>query len=413
MTRLLGVLGANMVCANLTSDETSHVCNTLTGATATQLRQNANGNITLLRYNLFDPAYPSFHFAAWALVYDWATAYREAIEFQGDIGSVKVISAISADLSSLVNPLEIPVNVAAYIRYICVYVTTLIICVAILAAIYLLLSKGYVEGLNLFLELNRVAGFVWIGRTFLFVRSMAAICLLSTKSLVLVNINQPWLITSASYVFNKSKTDQMIRIFKTFIAAGEVSWLGFVPSDIFAVFTAQYTPAYVFKCNFLIWDLAAILSWTYPATHTATMMRECSMPQIDFQLVCSSGTVSIGSFSRFMSLVGVCIGSILACYLYERFRHPKLLPTRPDSLFLSTSAKYVFEPGRWMDYNLYRIDPGSAAINGLLSFHFKSIFYLFDVKLWRFVAVEESQVERLRMEREGKQHLLPAIPLIE
>ncbi|CAK4103299.1 unnamed protein product, partial [Aphanomyces euteiches] len=46
----------------------------------------------------------------WALVYDWATAYREVIEFQGDIGMVRIISATSTDVSSLVNPLEIPVN---------------------------------------------------------------------------------------------------------------------------------------------------------------------------------------------------------------------------------------------------------------------------------------------------------------
>ncbi|CAK4758244.1 unnamed protein product, partial [Aphanomyces euteiches] len=139
------------------------------GVEMVQYGKTADGNVPLLRYNIFDPAYPAFHFAAWALVYDWATAYREVIEFQGDIGMVRIISATSTDVSSLVNPLEIPVNVATYIRYVCVYVTTVIICVSVLATIYLLLNKGYVEGLNL-LELNRVAGLVWIGRTFLFVR---------------------------------------------------------------------------------------------------------------------------------------------------------------------------------------------------------------------------------------------------
>ncbi|CAK4287170.1 unnamed protein product [Aphanomyces euteiches] len=80
------------------------------GVEMVQYGKTADGNVSLLRYNIFDPAYPAFHFAAWALVYDWATAYREVIEFQGDIGMVRIISATSTDVSSLVNPLEIPVN---------------------------------------------------------------------------------------------------------------------------------------------------------------------------------------------------------------------------------------------------------------------------------------------------------------
>ncbi|CAK4609799.1 unnamed protein product, partial [Aphanomyces euteiches] len=337
MSRLYAVLGANLVRNNVTANETAAICSTVTGATAVQcanymigfparaflndsilpdpsavpalqaMAQIArddvyklgvemvqygkftNGSMTLLRYNLFDPAYPQFHYAAWALMYDWATVYREVIDFQGDIDNVKIITATSTDVSSLVNPLEVPVNVAAYVRYVCVYVTTVIICVALLATIYLLVNKGYVEGLNL-LELNRVAGLVWIGRTLLFVRSLAAICLLSTQSLVLITTNQVWLFASAA-VANESSSDKVVRIFKTFIAAGEVSWLGFVLSDFVMVFTAQYTPAYVFKCNFMIWGLAALLSWVSPATHTATMYRQCSIPQVDFQVVCSSGTM--------------------------------------------------------------------------------------------------------------------------
>ncbi|KAG9398813.1 hypothetical protein AC1031_014130 [Aphanomyces cochlioides] len=105
---------------------------------------------------------------------DWAVANLEVISFH-DKNSLNVLTSPLYDVASLVNPLEIPVNVAFYIRYACLYVTTIIICVAVLASIYLFMNKGYVEGLNLF-ELNRVAGIVWIGRTFLFIRSMAAIC---------------------------------------------------------------------------------------------------------------------------------------------------------------------------------------------------------------------------------------------
>ncbi|KAH9101708.1 hypothetical protein AeMF1_021564 [Aphanomyces euteiches] len=370
MMRLFAVIGANLVRSNLTANETTAVCSTLTGVTTAQgttrivqmpvqLLLNTSSRARRLvpprrrdgpvrqnrdrRHNLFDPAFPTFHYAAWSLVYDWGNAYREVNDFQGDSGSVKVITATQADLTSLVNPLEIPVNVATYIRYICYYVTYVIIIVAALATVYLVLSKGYVEGRNL-LEINRVAGLVWVGRTFIFVRSLAAICLLSAESLALVTVNQAWRLTSASNVVTNSWNDRVVRNFNIFIAAGELSWLGFVLNDILMVVTAQYTPAYVFKCNFMIWGLAALLSWASPAKHTATMERDCTMPQVDFQLVCSSGTVAIGSFSRLVSLVGICIGSIVVCYLYERLRHPALPPTRQDSLFLAASAKFVFEP---------------------------------------------------------------------
>ncbi|KAG9409806.1 hypothetical protein AC1031_020115 [Aphanomyces cochlioides] len=455
MMRLFAVIGANLVRSNLTTNETSAVCSTLTGVTAGQCTirfvqmpvqlllntsrgdsssraasssrarddlyrlgvemvqsgKTTTGNVTLLRHNLFDPAFPTFHYAAWALVYDWGNAYREVIDFQGDSGSVKVITATQADLTSLVNPLEIPVNVATYIRYICYYVTYVIIVVA-LATVYLVLSKGYVEGRNL-LEINRVARLVWVGRTFIFVRSLAAICLLSTESLALVMVNQAWRLTSASDVVTDRSNDRVVRNFKIFIAAGELSWLGFVLNDILMVVAAQYTPAYVFKCNFMIWGLAALLSWASPAKHTATMERECSIPQVDFQLVCSSGTVAIGSFSRLVSLVGICIGSIVVCYLYERLRHPALPPTRQDSLFLAASAKFVFEPRNWIDDNLYYMDPASAAMNGLLSMHIDDTFYLFDIKIWRCFAVNIPEKTRAQLEKHGKVNLLSAIPLTE
>ncbi|CAK4375589.1 unnamed protein product [Aphanomyces euteiches] len=460
MMRLFAVIGANLVRSNLTANETTAVCSTLTGVTTAQYTtrfvqmpvqlllntsiqpdptaipaleplaqaarddlyrlgvemvqygKTATGNMTLLRHNLFDPAFPTFHYAAWSLVYDWGNAYREVIDFQGDSGSVKVITATQADLTSLVNPLEIPVNVATYIRYICYYVTYVIIIVAALATVYLVLSKGYVEGRNL-LEINRVAGLVWVGRTFIFVRSLAAICLLSAESLALVTVNQAWRLTSASNIVTDSWNDPVVRNFKIFIAAGELSWLGFVLNDILMVVTAQYTPAYVFKCNFMIWGLAALLSWASPAKHTATMERDCTMPQVDFQLVCSSGTVAIGSFSRLVSLVGICIGSIVVCYLYERLRHPALPPTRQDSLFLAASAKFVFEPHNWIDDNLYYMDPASAAMNGLLSVHIGDTFYLFDIKIWRCFAVKIPEKTRAQLEKHCKVNLLSAIPLTE
>ncbi|RHY36919.1 hypothetical protein DYB28_008538 [Aphanomyces astaci] len=126
------------------------------------------------------------------------------------------------------------------------------------------------------------------------------------------------------------------------------------------VVTQQYTTAYLLKCNFMVWGASALLSWIVPATHTATMTRQCEMPQVDFQLVCTSGEytviivgkIAIGSFGRFLTLIGVCVGSIFISYAYERLRHPHLGAQGQTSYFLSASAKYVFESKHWTEDKL-------------------------------------------------------------
>ncbi|RHY85340.1 hypothetical protein DYB26_005115 [Aphanomyces astaci] len=177
---------------------------------------------------------------------------REVISLQGDRGTINLLSTNSPDVDSLVNPLEVPVNVASYIRYACLYVTSAIICVAFLSTLYLLVNRGYVEGLNM-LELNRVAGVVWVGRTLLFVRGLAAISLLSTQVLTLTPVGYQWGISDPRVMVDETAIDQSMRFFKTFLAAGEVSWLGFVLSDMLIVVTHQYTTAYMFKCHFMVW----------------------------------------------------------------------------------------------------------------------------------------------------------------
>ncbi|KAH9194650.1 hypothetical protein AeNC1_003386 [Aphanomyces euteiches] len=453
---LAAAIGANLIRSNITTTETDAICTTITtmdnetctnnllwssirlflndsrlsdpslvptlssmakkaqnevyalGVEIIQYVNAVNDTIALARYNIFDPSYPSFHFMAWLLAIDWATNNREVISFQGDLNSINVLSTQTFDLVSTFNPLEVPYNVAYYIRYVCLYVTACIICVATFVIFYIFLHKGRVEGWNFF-EINRVAGIVWIGRTSLFVRSMAAICLLSTQSLSLEQVNKVWHLVDV----NESSNDRAIRIFKTFLAAGEVSWLVYVLNDILMVFTAQYTTAYVIKCTIVVWSASACFSWLSPAIHVATLDRQCTFAHVDFQLVCTNGTVSIGSFTRFLTLVGLCVGTIVVFYLFERLRRPSLPPSRQESLFLAISAKYMFQHERWIDHKVNCIDPASAAINGILSLRIKNAVYFIDLKLWRFFVMNIPNKERERLEQERKYHLTSAIPLTD
>ncbi|ETV79654.1 hypothetical protein H257_06907 [Aphanomyces astaci] len=138
---------------------------------------------------------------------------------EGDVGNITVLPTRSDDSGNLINPLEIPVNVAS---------------VAGLATMYLLAYRGYVEGLNLF-EINRVAGIVWI-RQILLMRSLSAIGMLSTEVLTLDGGSGLWGFRRQTHM---AVSGQAICMFKTFLAAGEVSWLGFVLNDFLMVVTQQ------------------------------------------------------------------------------------------------------------------------------------------------------------------------------
>ncbi|CAK4246644.1 unnamed protein product, partial [Aphanomyces euteiches] len=60
---------------------------------------------------------------------------------------------------------------------------------------------------------------------------------------------------------------------------------------------------------------------------------------------------------------------------------------------------------------VYCIDQASAAINGILSVQLGNTFYVFDLKIWRLFTIEVSKEKRDRLERDGKRHVLSAIPL--
>ncbi|ETV77333.1 hypothetical protein H257_08779 [Aphanomyces astaci] len=202
---------------------------------------------------------------------------------------------------------------------------------------------------------------------------MPAIFLLSTQVLVLEPLNFVYHCVSTTTVLNESVTDQFIRYAKKiFLAASE-----------------QYTTAYVFKCNLMVWGLSAILSFASPTNHTATFDRKCEFSHVDFQLVFSNGTSYSGHFHW-----------VASCLLPLRAPLPSDAPSpHQNSLFLAGSATHVCY-----------VDQASAAINGILSLRIKNTFYISDLKICMFV-IEEPANRRDRLVRDSEYHLLKAIPL--
>ncbi|KAF0694392.1 Aste57867_14732 [Aphanomyces stellatus] len=355
--------------------------------------------------NIVDPTTdPTFIFYGWQYVFDWALGRREVVAFQSDIGSLTLVSELQIPLAQDVLPWEVTTNIAQYFRGGVLYVTFLMIVVASLAAFYMLLSRGRFQGLNM-LELARVGGNVWVGRPFLFLRSITAITLLSTSSLELQ--------FSGSFSTLARITPP---IYKTLLAANEVTWLVSVVNDITMVFTGTYTAVYATANGILVWVVAAILSSASPVHPTTTIQKQCSFVAVDLQLVCRSATIAIGQSSRFFTLIGLVLVCNALCFAVTKYIVlRKKAPPASDvhSLLLSSGAKHLFIHDNRTHNGIYYLDRASAAINGMLTMCHEDRMYALDLKLWRFVAITRPSLSEFPPDCEHVDAWRNAVPLTD
>ncbi|KDO18519.1 hypothetical protein SPRG_21686 [Saprolegnia parasitica CBS 223.65] len=361
----------------------------------------ANLSAPLIMYTsqLLDPSDRRFDYFAWFYLYDWSRGTREVVSFQGDVGAISIMSDYHSLVAREAQRWELSTIVASYARACVQYVTFVMICVAIVVGIYILSSRGHVEGLNM-LVLNRVGGIVWVGRPLLFVRSLTAVCLLSTGTLELVY--------DGGYSFFQSTSNPW---YKTWLAASEVTWLLSVVNDLLMVITLEYTPYCATPNSLLVWLVAAILSATYPVTHSATLSTDaCFAADVDFQLICNSATIYIGSTTRLWTLIGVVVACNIVVYVVVRMTLTEAPRSDINSHFLYAGARYLFWHSKWKYDEVYYLDKASAVLNGILPLRYRGRLYAFDIKLWRVFALPApAPVPRGHAFYEASQAALPLI----
>ncbi|KAF0698439.1 Aste57867_10943 [Aphanomyces stellatus] len=333
--------------------------------------EKANSRLGLYQVNVVDPTETEFSIFAWHLLVEWAQGDREVVRFEGDVGSISLLSKYMTNVRLPVNEIEFPTNLSYYLRKTVSYITFAVIVLASLVLVYIVLSRGYIEALNLF-ELQRVGAIVWIGRPLLFVRSLTAVGLLSTASLELTFdgflsyfqvIKAPW--------------------YKTLLAANEVTWMVAIVNDIAMAFTREYTMYYATVNSVMIWLLTAMLGLQFPVSHSVTIDVQCSWVQVDYQVECTSGVISIGYISRLMLIIGLVLSSNIFCYAVTRclVRNPKSRTL--NSIFLYGGTRYLFMTNDWTYNNIYYIDRASAVLNGILTLRWRQTIIALDIKLWR------------------------------
>ncbi|KDO17929.1 hypothetical protein SPRG_21789, partial [Saprolegnia parasitica CBS 223.65] len=274
---------------------------------------------------------------------------------------------------------EMPLNVATYLRGLCQYVSFVLAAIALVAGLYTLANGCTSEGYNLF-EVNRVGGLTWIGRPLLLVRSVTALCILSTATLQLhKNGITTQLIASREDV--SSVVNNVIKI----LAASELGWLVYIFDDVCMAWTRQYSASYTAKTATTAWFIAVLLSFTSPVSHSASIQRSCEIVVMDFEMVCHSGVVAIGSVDRLRLLVGIAVGGSILMYVLDRAWHVLPPLNERDSCLVSCSAKYLFERRGWVYDRVYYLDFASAALTGLLVCTFQGDYYVFDIKTWRML----------------------------
>ncbi|KAF0700752.1 Aste57867_8705 [Aphanomyces stellatus] len=76
---------------------------------------------------------------------------------------------------------------------------------------------------------------------------------------------------------------------------------------------------YATKSSTLVWLTAAIWSLVAPVQHDVSLERTCTLPDVDFQVNCMSGTLAIGRMDRFDGLLVLAAGSCVIAFLLERW----------------------------------------------------------------------------------------------
>ncbi|OQR85653.1 hypothetical protein ACHHYP_11597 [Achlya hypogyna] len=329
----------------------------------------ADNTTTQRTYPVPDESDPGWSFYGWHYLYEWVTGLREVVSFVGDHGQITAMSASTLARAMVPDANTIPLSFSFLIKYSVQYITTVLIGVCMLLGFSAVYHKGHVEARN-FLCVNRIVGMTWLGRPLVLVRSLSAIWLLNTSPLTLVQVGVGTRFTSPPLAW-----------YTTFLATSEMTWFVYVLNDLFSCITQQYTSLYASKSSTLTWLVA--FAWTLwsPQLYAASVDRHCSVQDMDFQLTCRSGTVAVGSLSRFGVSVAVICGCVGAMYLVQRWWHPSWPPLELSSVLLNAQSYYLIRLHPVLGDKC--LDRTSAIMAGVISVMHKDTLYLLDVKSWR------------------------------
>ncbi|OQR95920.1 hypothetical protein THRCLA_22050 [Thraustotheca clavata] len=314
----------------------------------------------------------SWIYFGWCFMYEWAIGEREVLSFDGDIQTLTLLSSRSNSVSVTLNKNEIPTTVSMFYGGFTLYVTIFLIGATVVVAIYaVFVCGGDVEPWNL-LEVNRLLGHVWVGRTVLIIRSVTALWVLNSSRLEVALMGNGVQFQSPGLAWTS-----------VILASSELLWLVYMANNILSPITQQYTPFYVVKSTVLAWFITAVFSLCAPQTYHASIHRTCDYYDMDFALTCSSALVEIGSWSRAQWNIYFVLASVAVTAISEMYFRPRSIPRPIPTLLLTSTSYFLLDFTDWYahGHNIY-LDRASVFLSGMISVKWKDFMYVFDVKRW-------------------------------
>ncbi|OQR90415.1 hypothetical protein ACHHYP_05523 [Achlya hypogyna] len=370
-------------------------------------RSVPSNSLELFHQLLFDATDETMLYTSWALAYDWAAAVREVIAIQGDVASVSIVTGTSSLTTYPASVAELPLNVAKYVRATCVYISFVVVAIAGITVLYAAATHCTCEGNNFF-KLSRVGGMVWVGRPLLILRSVSALCILSTSMLQLRKNGSGTVLVAA-----RDQVEPTMAFFTKVLAASELGWIVYIYDDLCMAITREYAAKYTTKTAISVMVVAAVLSFTLPVVHSVTLQRSCTIVAMDYEILCNSGVVTIGSLPRLLVLVVIVLSASTTMFLVTRMCCNLRAYDVRDSYLLSCGANYLFKKVGWVHQGIYHMDYASAVLTGLLVMPYKDDLYVFDIKTWRTLTISREEVCNATHHRVAPSHLRYTVPLIQ
>ncbi|KAF0685794.1 Aste57867_22402 [Aphanomyces stellatus] len=336
--------------------------------------RNATDNVLLTQAMVEQPPALAWSFFGWVTMYDWVDGLRAVYTFAGDNTSVTLMSKSDGYFHLAADPLELPQAACQYIWYTSMYMTGVIVALAMLMVFYAVTDRFYMDGRNLF-QVNRVLGGVWLGRPMLLARGLTAMVVLSTCSLVLVK----------DHSLTRFRVDTL-PTWQVYVIAGETSWITYALNDGLLPLTRQYSRFYAPLSALLTWVLVLVVALTSPFDVQATLGRDCTILSFKRGLVCTSGSIQLGSQTHLAMMLEIVVVSTALAYVgtrmlvclapslvrttaYDKQEH-MLIPAAADAFFVQENRQ---------------LDAAACVMCGILTYPSS----IFNITLWSMFAKAE------------------------
>ncbi|EQC28289.1 hypothetical protein SDRG_13970 [Saprolegnia diclina VS20] len=307
---------------------------------------------------------PSFVYFSWIILFEWVRGEREVVSFEGDNGTLVLVSDIyDATSSTPSNAVLGRSSIGVY--YILLYANLVL---ATVTAITLLSSALSLNGISIInvLAFTRVAGSTWIGRPLLLLRGVSALVLLSSGDAALVrrfNVHTQLTVPARSLV-------------ETFLFAWEATWVGYVVHELLLPLQAHDARFVGALTTMLHWLCMVVVDVASPVSVTATVTRSCVTHNVYYDFVCESVVVALGSTHRltFLCALECALVPVLWLLLHLGRRSRNVYTYRVDARLSIVGQAFLLQGPP--------LDPVARLSSGLVALWRQG---LLDLKLWRLL----------------------------